>query len=146
MQNLTEYHSRCGFLVSQTKNYVITHILTWISLVLYFTTTAVAVFEHEFTGLYGLFGLTIVLGVVVQYMLTTLGITDPGMIPKILPGYESRSTANVPISKGVVKISLCYKVYSMGIKTHNLKIKFCNTCNIYRPPRTSHCSICNTCV
>lgn len=36
--------------------------------------------------------------------------------------------------------------YTCVVKTHSLKIKFCETCVIYRPPRTAHCEICNACV
>ena len=30
-----------------------------------------------------------------------------------------------------------------GRSTH---VKYCSTCGLYRPPRCSHCRICDTCV
>jgi palmitoyltransferase ZDHHC9/14/18 len=38
------------------------------------------------------------------------------------------------------------KMYTFTNKTHNLRLKFCNSCYTYRPPRASHCYDCNICV
>ena len=144
--NLTEYHSRCGLLVAQPKQYIATHFILWIGALLYYAVTVCTIFRHQYLSLYPLFGISVVLNVILQVLLSMLGCIDPGIIPKILPSYESTELTQIPISKEVIKIALINKMFSMGIKTHNLKIKYCNTCNIYRPPRTSHCSICNVCV
>ncbi|KAH0930647.1 hypothetical protein HID58_016374 [Brassica napus] len=64
---------------------------------------------------------------------------DPGIIPRNKEAPESEpldilSNTKFPRTKDVL------------VNGYTVKVKFCETCLLYRPPRASHCSICNNCV
>ncbi len=81
--------------------------------------------------------------------------TDPGILPRgINP--KSEIALNGSTDYGGQPISLlvyhpnCPEIL-MGKEITNesgqkLFIKYCNTCEIFRPPRSSHCSYCDNCV
>jgi len=84
-------------------------------------------------------------------------VTDAGVIPKriILEDLKEPSEQNQEdeqlLESKKKRISSFDppakkdKVIQVGSNVQ-LKLKWCNTCNIYRPPRASHCSDCNWCV
>jgi len=59
--------------------------------------------------------------------------SDPG----VLPHYNYLKIQNIFKKK---------KNKLIEIRGYKYKIKFCYTCNIFRPPGVSHCKICNNCV
>ena len=38
------------------------------------------------------------------------------------------------------------RMYRLPFTRHPQKIRFCRTCQLFRPPRASHCYYCNNCV
>lgn len=57
--------------------------------------------------------------------------TDPGILPR--QGIDFYYTTNRPLLRNVVN-------------GNKIILTYCYSCCIYRPPRTSHCSICDNCV
>ncbi|EOA23058.1 hypothetical protein CARUB_v10003828mg [Capsella rubella] len=78
---------------------------------------------------------------------------DPGIIPRnktSMMDLEDDSDCSLTQSMEWVnnntpnlKIPRTKDVFVNG---YTIKVKFCDTCLLYRPPRASHCSICNNCV
>lgn len=74
------------------------------------------------------------------------GFIDPGIIPrvpKIPPGDAVFSDEPLSAYIPPVRPPPTQEVQLDGTFVF---LKFCETCNIYRPPRASHCSTCNNCV
>jgi palmitoyltransferase ZDHHC9/14/18 len=84
---------------------------------------------YFFTSLFGAFTLI---------MLLITSYRDPGILPKSYEPHCTETTAKSLNYPGADPLMI-----HRGAK---IRIKFCYTCKIFRPPRASHCRICNNCV
>ena len=76
---------------------------------------------------------------------------DPGIVPRSLKPPESddapdSTTPSMEWVSGRSPNIRLPRVKDVKVNGHTVKVKFCDTCLLYRPPRASHCSICNNCV
>eukprot|EP00435_Cladocopium_sp_Y103_P069018 s865_g32.t1 len=75
------------------------------------------------------------------YLLLATALSDPGIMPRqkdFTEHYDERSK--------VWRTREPQRFYDVLLRGHPLKLKYCKTCNIYRPPRCTHCSVCENCV
>ncbi|KAA8517850.1 hypothetical protein F0562_015327 [Nyssa sinensis] len=96
---------------------------------------------------------------VVGAILTVLDITflfltssrDPGIIPRNPRPPESDdaydiATPSMEWVNGRTPHLKLPRTKDVLVNGHTVKVKYCDTCLLYRPLRASHCSICNNCV
>jgi palmitoyltransferase ZDHHC9/14/18 len=74
------------------------------------------------------------------YSLYVVATNDPGYIPRQSSVFTTQ--ANNALNEYITSL----KPLIIQHKGSLVKLKFCKTCMLYRPPRTSHCSICDLCV
>lgn len=75
---------------------------------------------------------------------------DPGIIPRNKEAPEAEELDMISQSSEWVNNKLSNaklpRTKDILVNGYTVKVKFCDTCLLYRPPRASHCSICNNCV
>lgn len=118
-----------------------THALVLFGMLLYYVLVA----KHMSTAL---IAITALVHLFATFLLLALAFVDPGILKKNLEQFEYADFQRIPVADEFLTGELRFhdRSYQFPIKSHQLKVKFCRTCMIYRPPRTVHCFDCNACV
>ncbi|XP_072991405.1 probable protein S-acyltransferase 7 [Typha latifolia] len=106
-------------------------------------------FQHYLGNL--IISIAIIFTAYILFLLVLTSGRDPGIVPRNPHppepedvGEPSNLSADWPSSApGGSGLPLTKDVIVSGVV---VKVKYCHTCMLYRPPRCSHCSICNNCV
>uniref|UniRef100_W5JY29 Palmitoyltransferase n=1 Tax=Astyanax mexicanus TaxID=7994 RepID=W5JY29_ASTMX len=90
----------------------------------------------------------IVLFLFVMAMLLRTSFSDPGVLPRALPEEANFIEMEIEAANGSIQAGQRPppRIRNVQINNQIVKLKYCYTCKIFRPPRASHCSICDNCV
>jgi palmitoyltransferase ZDHHC5/8 len=75
--------------------------------------------------------------VIVNYLIATF--MDPGRFPKM-------NSNEVALDKTAPENVNSTMFKTISINDISVRMKWCTTCQFYRPPRSSHCAICDYCI
>ncbi|KAL7097606.1 hypothetical protein ACP275_10G155300 [Erythranthe tilingii] len=75
---------------------------------------------------------------------------NPGIVPRNTRPPEAESVSSSLTSMEWVNSATpdlkLPRTKDVFVNGYTIRVKYCDTCLLYRPPRASHCSICNNCV
>ncbi|KAJ9675536.1 hypothetical protein PVL29_024458 [Vitis rotundifolia] len=107
--------------------------------------------RHEFSPYNAGYAVLVAAIAFTIYVLLLLFLTsarDPGIIPRNFhpPEEEIRYDSSVEAGGRHTPSLQFPRTKEVMVNGIAVKVKYCETCMLYRPPRCSHCSICNNCV
>ncbi|XP_022656096.1 probable palmitoyltransferase ZDHHC14 isoform X2 [Varroa destructor] len=84
----------------------------------------------------------------VMLSLFRTSFSDPGVIPRATPEEAAHIEKQIEVPNGENSAALRPPPRTKEVTIHGqtVKLKYCFTCRIFRPPRASHCSLCDNCV
>lgn len=74
-------------------------------------------------------------------MLLATAFSDPGIMPRAPDHAEQYDVRTKSF-----RTKQPPRYFDLVLRGHPFKLKYCTTCNIYRPPRCTHCSVCENCI
>lgn len=116
--------------------------LIFITSVLFFTFDCPFLVDH-LTVFIPVIGGVLFIFVVISLLQTSF--TDPGILPRALPD-EAADIEKQIDNSGSSTYRPPPRTKEILINDQVVKLKYCFTCKMFRPPRTSHCSLCDNCV
>ncbi|CAI9116490.1 OLC1v1017651C1 [Oldenlandia corymbosa var. corymbosa] len=109
--------------------------------------------RHQFKSYnagYLILAVAVVFTIHVLVLLLLTSARDPGIVPRNAhpPEEEFRydTSASVEIGGRQTPSLQFPRTKEVMVNGMPVRVKYCDTCMLYRPPRCSHCSICNNCV
>ncbi|KAG0457885.1 hypothetical protein HPP92_023042 [Vanilla planifolia] len=131
------------------KSMILTILLIVIPVVLFAAFVSqrlVNEFQHHLGNL--IVGIAVVFTIYVIFLLLLTSSRDPGIIPrnKRPPELEDDDVSNLSWAGSHGGLSSVPPFKDVIVNGYIIRVKYCHTCMLYRPPRCSHCSICNNCV
>ncbi|KAK9748742.1 hypothetical protein RND81_02G077200 [Saponaria officinalis] len=102
---------------------------------------------HQFASYnagYAILVMAIIFTIFVLALLLLTSTRDPGIVPRNShpPEEEFRFESGGRQTPGLQ----FPRTKDVMVNGFPVRVKYCDTCMLYRPPRCSHCSICNNCV